>query len=188
MKKLKSILLACLVAYAGQCFGQSDEKMKAWQAYMTPSENHKTLAKDVGKWKTEITSYMEPGAPPVKSEGTSEVSMILGDRFQQSVFKGDMMGMNFEGISILGYDNSKKIFVNSWIDNMGTGMMVLEGKWDTPGKLMTFTGKCVDPVTGKDLIVRQVLKFENDKSQYMEMFMTEKGKERKTMELRMTKM
>jgi hypothetical protein len=193
MKKIESILLAFLLVFTGQSFAQSDAKtktdakIKAWQAYMTPAENHKALSNDVGTWKTEITSYMEPNTPPVKSVGTADISMILGDRYQQSIYKGDMMGMPFEGISILGYDNSKKVFVNSWIDNMGTGMMVMEGKWDATGKIITFTGTCVDPTTGKDMKVRQVLNIENEKNQYMEMFMTENGKERKTMELRMTK-
>jgi hypothetical protein len=35
--------------------------------------------------------------------------------------------MPFEGISTLGYDNAKKTFFSTWIDNMGTGMMVMEG-------------------------------------------------------------
>jgi len=187
MKNLKYLLLSFLLVCAGQGFAQSEAQMKAWQAYMTPSENHKILAKDVGIWKTEMSSYMEPNAPAIKSVGTAETSMILGDRYQQTVYKGDMMGMPFEGISVLGYDNTKKVFVNSWIDNMGTGMMVMEGKWEKPGKTITYLGKCVDPMTGKDMKVRQVVTIENEKSQYMEMFMTESGKERKTLELRMTK-
>lgn len=188
MKNQKNLLVVFLLMCALQGFAQSDAQMKAWQAYMTPSDNHKVLAKDVGMWKTEMTSYMEPNTPPIKSAGTAETSMLLGDRYQQTVYKGDMMGMQFEGISVLGYDNTKKVFVNSWIDNMGTGMMVLEGKWEKPGKTITYLGKCVDPLTGKDMKVRQVVIIENEKSQYMEMFMTENGKERKTMELRMTKM
>ncbi|MEJ7646212.1 MAG: DUF1579 domain-containing protein [Chryseolinea sp.] len=188
MKNLKSILFV-LVICTGPAFAQSEAEMKAWQAYMTPSDNHKTLAKDVGSWKTEMSSYMDPKAAAIKSVGTAETSMILGGRYQQTVYKGDMMGMAFEGISILGYDNTKKVFVNSWIDNMGTGMMVLEGEWDQPGKKVIYLGKCVDPMTGKDMKVRQVVTIENEKSQYMEMFMTQEGgKEEKTLELRMTKM
>jgi len=188
MKNLKSFFFVMLVISTGSSFAQSEAEMKAWQAYMTPSENHKILAKDVGTWKTEMSSYMDPKAAPIKSVGTAETSMILGGRYQQTNFKGDMMGMPFEGISLLGYDNNKKVFVNSWIDNMGTGMLVLEGKWDQPGKKVTYVGQCVDPMTGKNMKVRQVVTIESEKSQFMEMFMTRDGKEAKSMELRMTKM
>lgn len=188
LKYFKSLLVALMMIYAGHSFAQSEAEQKAWQAYMTPGENHKTLAKDVGSWKTEMSSFMEPGKPPVKSMGTAEVTMIMDGRYQQSVYKGDMMGMPFEGISVVGYDNAKKTFVNSWVDNMGTGMMYMEGKWDKSGKTVTYLGTSVNPMTGKDMKVRQVLTFESDKSQYMEMYMTENGKETKSMELRMTKM
>jgi Protein of unknown function (DUF1579) len=46
--------------------------------------------------------------------------MILGGRYQQSTTKGSFNNMPFEGISLLGYDNAKKVFMNSWVDNMGT--------------------------------------------------------------------
>lgn len=187
MRNIKLVLLALTFIYAGQGFAQTEAQQKAWEAYMTPGENHKALAKDVGSWKTEMSSFMEPGKPPVKSTGTAEVTLIMGGRYQQSVYRGEMMGMPFEGISVVGYDNSKKAFVNSWIDNMGTGMMYMEGKWDKSGKTVTYTGTCVNPQTGKDMKVRQVITFESEKSQYMEMFMTENGKETKSMELRQTK-
>jgi len=188
MKRPNSILVIFVLLCAGQSLAQTPDQMKAWQAYMTPAENHKALAKDVGKWKTETNSYMEPNTPAVKSTGTAEVSMILGGRYQQSVYKGNMMGMPFEGISVVGYDNSKKAFVNSWIDNMGTGMMYMEGKWDATGKKITYTGKCIDPATGKDMSVRQVVTIESDKSQSMEMFMIQDGKETKSLEIKMTKL
>lgn len=189
MKSIKPILfLLTGVLLAGKSFAQTQEQINAWQAYMTPGENHAILARDAGTWKTEMTTYMEPNSPPIKSVGTAEITMILGGRYQHSVYKGDMMGMPFEGISVVGYDNTKKIFATSWIDNAGTGLMIMEGKWDTPGKVITYIGTTVDPVSGKDMKVRQVLHLESEKSQYMEMYMTENGKERKSMELRMTKM
>ncbi len=187
IKFFRSVALILLAVYSVNSFAQTEAQQKAWETYMTPGENHKLLAKDAGSWKTETSSYMEPGKPPVKSFGTAEITMIMGGRYQQSVFKGDMMGMPFEGISVVGYDNSKKVFVNSWIDNMGTGLMYLEGKWDKSGKVVTYTGKCVNPQTGKDMNIRQVFTFENDNSQHLEMYMNENGKETKSMEVRLTR-
>lgn len=187
MKNFKFVILAFIFVYAGQSFAQSEADKNAWMAYMTPTENHKVLAKDVGMWKTEMTNYMDPKAAPLKSTGTAETSMILGDRYQQSIYKGDVMGMAFEGISLLGYDDAKKVFVNSWVDNMGTGIMMLEGKWEKPGKTIVYTGKCTNPKDGKDMKVRQIVTIESETIQHMEMYMTEGGKEIKTLEVRMTK-
>jgi hypothetical protein len=98
-----------------------------------------------------------------------------------------MMNMPFEGISTTGYDNAKKIFVNSWIDNMGTGMMHLEGSWDSQANAINFTGTMVDPASGKDVPVREVMKFVDDKNQVMEMYGIADGKEYKSMEVKYTR-
>lgn len=97
------------------------------------------------------------------------------------------MGMPFEGYSITGYDNAKKVFVSSWIDNMGTGIMFMEGKWDEKTKTVHFTGKTTDPSTGKDTQVRQVFTWLDNNRQKMEMFMTQGGKEYKSMEISLTR-
>jgi hypothetical protein len=70
--------------------------------------------------------------------------MILGGRYQQSTTKGSFNNMPFEGISLLGYDNAKKVFMNSWVDNMGTGILQMRGTWDPAGKTINFTSTTVD--------------------------------------------
>jgi hypothetical protein len=50
------------------------------------------LAKSNGTWKAETTMWMAPDAPPMVSNGTATTKMILGGRYQQMTFKGDMMG------------------------------------------------------------------------------------------------
>ena len=155
---------------------------------MTPGEMHKMLASSDGKWETDVTSIWEPGKPPEKSKGTVENKMILGGRYQQSVHKGMMMGMPFEGMSITGYDNAKKMFVSTWVDNMGTGIIKMEGPYDAATKTIEMKGKCTDPISGRDFEMRETFKIIDDKSQYTEMFMThEGGKEMKVMEMKLAK-
>ena len=119
--------------------------MKAWRSYITPGDVHKMLAKDDGEWNEEITLWMAPGAPPTKRPATVTNRMIMGGRYQESRHTGNFMGMPFERFGLVGYDNAKKIFVSSWVDNMGTGMMFVEGKWDNQTKTIHFTGKSTDP-------------------------------------------
>ena len=97
------------------------------------------------------------------------------------------MGQPFEGYSLVGYDNAKKIFQSSWVDNMGTGIMHMEGKWDPQLKTINFTGTSVDPSTGKEMQVRETFKWIDDNTQLMEMFIQENGKEFKNMEIKFTR-
>lgn len=178
-----------LAGFTSQLIAQADQDaaMKAWMAYMTPSEVHTMIAKDDGEWNEEITLWMAPGAPPTKSTATVTNKMIMGGRYQESKHTGSFMGMPFEGYALTGYDNSKKAFVSSWVDNMGTGIMFMEGKWDEKTKTIHFTGKTTDPSTGKDIPVRETFTWIDSNKQKMEMFMTQDGKEFKNMEIIFTR-
>ncbi|MES2480220.1 MAG: DUF1579 domain-containing protein [Bacteroidota bacterium] len=164
--------------------------MKNWQEYMTPGTMHQMLASWDGNWIGESSMWMSPDAPPQVSALTVTHSMIHGGRYQIATHKGTMMDMPFEGTSTTGYDNAKKKFINTWIDNTGTGMMYSEGTWDEATKTITYTGKCVasDRGDGSEMAVKQVLKIIDDKHQEFTMYMIEDdGKETKTLEIKYTK-
>ncbi len=158
--------------------------MQAWGNYMTPGQMHSMLAKSDGVWTADVTMWMSPDAPPQKSTATATNKMILGGRYQESTVKGDFNGMPFEGRSTVAYDNSKKVFVNTWVDNMGTGIMTMEGTYDSTTHTINFSGKCTDPTTGKDCTMRQVFTQVDDNTQHEEMYATYPGgKEYKSMEI-----
>ncbi|MEP7142410.1 MAG: DUF1579 domain-containing protein [Ferruginibacter sp.] len=187
MKKI--ITLLCFLTAVSVCrlSAQTDADMKAWQNYMTPGEVHKMLAQSDGEWNEEITMWMDAGMPPTKSTATSKNEMIMGGRYQLSKTTGTMMGMPFEGMSLMGYDNAKKVFTSTWVDNFGTGTMTMEGAWDDKTKSITLKGKAIDPMTGKDTWVRQVIKFIDDNTQEIEMYDTKDGKETKSIEMKLTR-
>ena len=66
--------------------------MDIYKKLGTPGAPHKVLASMVGSWSTKIKSWMEPDKPPMESTGTCEQKMLLGGRFLQQEFTGDMMG------------------------------------------------------------------------------------------------
>ena len=156
---------------------------KAWMEYMTPGTSHQLLAKGDGEWTGEMTMWMAPDAPPMKSTTTNTNKMIMGGRYQVSTHKGDFMGQPFEGISTTGYDNAKKMFVSSWVDNMGTGMMNMEGTWDEATKTISFKGRIICPGNGKECDVRETYKIVDDNTHVMEMYGPDMktGKEYKNM-------
>jgi hypothetical protein len=162
--------------------------MKNWEAYMTPGEVHKMMASWDGKWNGEITMWMSPDAPPQKFTGTAINKMALGGRYQQSTHKSSFNNMPFEGQSTLAYDNIKKAFISTWIDNMGTGVMVMEGPWDPTTKSVELKGKMVDPMSGKEIGCREVMKVIDENFQVMEMYCEGMGgKEYKSMEIKYTR-
>jgi hypothetical protein len=169
----------------------SDTATKNWMDYMTPGKEHKMMASWDGIWTGEVSLWTAPGQPPVQSTTTTTNKMVLGGRYQQASFSGDMMGMPFEGMSTLAFDNGKKQFVSTWIDNMGTGMMVSSGKWDDASKSVTFKGKMVDATAGngKEVEFREVFKVTDNDHQSMEMYAVDpaSGKEFKTMEIKFTR-
>jgi len=165
----------------------SAAQMKAWQEYATPGNPHKLMADEVGTWNCDMTFWAEPNGKPEKSTTTAEIKMVLGGRYQESVYKGTMMGQPFEGKSTLAYNNASKEYTTTFIDNMGTGMMVAMGKYDESKKSMEFKGEMVNPVNGEKTPYREVYTIVDPKTRKMEMFDTKNGSEYKSMEIVMTK-
>jgi hypothetical protein len=162
--------------------------MKNWQEYSTPGEPHKMMASWNGTWDGEVTMYMDPAAPPMKSTATTVNKTVMGGRYQVAEHKGNMMGQPFEGMSTLAYDNFKKTFISTWIDNMGTGLMTMEGTWDDASKMLTLKGKGMDPGRKVECDMRETFKMIDDNTQLLEMFGPgPDGKEMKVMEIKYTR-
>lgn len=158
-------------------------EMKAWMDYATPGDAHKMLADESGSWTNDMTFWHEEGAQPTKATSTAEIKMIMGGRYQQANYKGTMMGMPFEGQSTVSFDNSTKEYTNTWIDNMGTGIMVMKGKKADGANSIEFKGEMVDPAYNKARPCREVYTIVDENTRKMEMFCTKDGKESKSMEI-----
>jgi Protein of unknown function (DUF1579) len=147
-----------------------DEMMKAWTNYMTPTEVHKMIAQSDGEWTGEVMHWMTPDAPATSSKCKCTNRMTMGGRYQISEYSGEFMGMPFEGMNILGFDNAKKVFMTTWIDNMGTGVMNMQGPWNEKTRSMSLKGTMVDPMTGKDTEAKETFTIVDDNTQVMQMF------------------
>lgn len=188
MKRLTFVSMALVAACSCfSSFAQNNDDMKAMMAYAAPGDNHKMLAKMAGTWSATVTFWMQPGAAPMTSSATAVNEMILGGRYLQSKNTGTMMGQPFEGMGITGYDNAKKVFIATWVDNFGTGILTMTGTWDDAAKGIVFSGKEVDPTTGKEFAYRQVVKNPDDHTQIMEMYANMGSGEFKNMEIKYTR-
>jgi hypothetical protein len=161
--------------------------MKAWEAWMTPGDMHKWMATSNGTWSGEVKTYWDPEKPE-KSNATATYKTIYNGLYQTTEFSGNMMGQPFLGQGILAYDNAKKQFVNTWIDNMGSGVIVLTGQFDPKTNTLYLNGSQTDPMTGKDANIRQTVQFLDDDTQLITMYGPGlDGKEMKMMDIRMTR-
>lgn len=138
---------------------QSADPAKAMQEFMTPGAMHKWLSTHVGTWEAEVSTWMDPSAPPTKAKATDIVKMTMNGLYQVGEFSTMMMGMPMKGQSTLGYDNAKKKFVMSWIDNIGSGIVYMTGTYDEATKTLELRGKQTDPMSGTDSDIRQVNKY-----------------------------
>lgn len=161
----------------------SAAQQKAWMDYATPSAPHKMMAEEVGTWNCDMTFWMGPDAKPEKATSTADIKMVLGGRYQEGYYKGTMMGQPFEGKSTLAYNNASKEFTTTFIDNMGTGMMVAMGKWNDANKAIELKGDMVNPMNGKKTAYREMYTIVDANTRKMEMFDTKEGKEYKSMEI-----
>jgi hypothetical protein len=173
----------------------SAEEMKQMMEMAKLNENHKLLATTAGTWSYTVRMWMDPKAKPTESTGTATRKSIMDGRYVSGEYSGKfkmpgadgkMTEMNFIGMSMDGYDNVKKKFVSGWVDNMGTGIMTMDGTYDAATKSFTYTGE-YEMMPGMKEKVRQVIKMTDATHMTMEYYEDRGQGEAKTMEINYTK-
>jgi Protein of unknown function (DUF1579) len=173
------------------------EMMKQMMEYSKLNENHKLLADLDGNWTYTIKAWMnpDPNAKPEESNGTAVRKSIMNGRFSTLDVTGKMempgpdgkkKQMTFVGHGIDGYDNVKKKFVGSWIDNMGTGIMFSEGTYDPATKTFTYNSE-YEGIPGMKQKIREVIKVIDKDHHTLEWYEDRGGTEVKTMEINYTR-
>src|SRR5713101_5370957 len=173
------------------------DMMKQMMELSKIGENLKLLSSLDGNWDYTIKFWMnpDPSAKPHESKGTATRKSVMGGRYvmmdvtgnmQMPGEDGKMKAMQFKGMGMEGYDNVKKKFVASWIDNMGTGIEFSEGTYDPATKSFTYTSE-MEAVPGMKTKVREVLKIADNDHHTFEWYENQGGQEKKTMEINYTK-
>jgi hypothetical protein len=175
--------------------GDEGQMMAAMMEMAKPGENHKVLGDSVGSWTYKVKWWMNPQAPPMESSGTSTTKSVMDGRYFISEHTGKMsmpgadgkmMDATFQGMGTEGYDNAKKKYVASWIDNMGTGIMMMEGTYDPATKTMTYVGE-EQPLPDVKIKMRQTVKTTDKDHRALEFYEIHGDKEVKVMEIAYTR-
>src|SRR6185295_5786553 len=161
--------------------------MEKFEKAGAPGEPHKQLASMEGKWDTKTKSWMEPNKPPMETTGTCEQKMIMDGRFLKQKCTGEMMGKQFTGMGITGYDNTTKKYTSTWMDNMSTALHVMEGSAGD-AKTINQEGEYTCPIRGH-MKLRSVTKIVDNNTNVFEMYGTDdkSGQEMKMMEITYTR-
>lgn len=203
MKKLLTLSMMCmsmtLVSQSARAVDQKAPENKGaqmMQEHMAeamkmgqPSDAHKTLEPLIGNWTYTVKMWMDAKGKPQTMTGKSENTMIMGGRFLQQMAHGDPMPGNqmpgFEGRGVTGYDNIKKEYVSTWIDNMSTGIMTGKGAFDSAGKVFTESGTFSCPIQMKDVAYSAKWTIKDKNSYKYETFMADPvtGKDFRSMEI-----
>lgn len=161
----------------------SATKAANMMTFGTPGAMHKMMASWDGNWTATIKFWVKPELPPDSIITSSVNKMINNGLIQYSTHNGNWAGMPFNGVSQTGYDNHREVFWSTWFDNFGSGLVYLEGTWNEATKTISMKGKTTDPETKEQLDMRETLKVVDEKTQFMEQYITHDGKEMKSMEI-----
>ena len=159
------------------------------------NENHKILGELAGNWNYTVKMWMDPSASAQESKGTGVRKPIMDGRYYVFDVTGQMempgadgkkQEMTFKGTSIEGYDNAKKKFVSSWVDNMGTGIMMSEGTYDPATKTFSYDSE-VEMMPGMKTKVRETIRIVDKDHHIFEWYENRGGQDVKTMEISYTR-
>lgn len=183
MKKILALAALALLVSAAASVAEDAPKMSAEQQAMmdkmakaaTPGPHHEMIKKMVGEWTCSVHFQMDEKSPMQESQSTATITSLMDGRYAQETSTGQMMGMTFNGMGIYGYDNVIGKYVSTWVDNMGTGMMMSQGTPDASGKVINWVGSMNDPVTGKPKKERMTTTWTDDNHYTLEMYGTPPG-------------
>jgi uncharacterized protein DUF1579 len=139
-------------------------------ALTQPGEHHKQLGPLAGSWAVAVKFKF--GGREMVASATCESKWVLGGRFLEQDYKAASSGMPLDVKQYLGYDNQKKKFVEIKMDNMDTGVLHNEGTISADGKVITFLGERIDPLTGKANKLRTVTSIIDTDHYTLEWFIT----------------
>lgn len=176
----------------GQEQGQdaTAEMMDAYLKMSEPGPEHRALEPMIGEWSYVSRFRMSPEQEWTESKGTATTRWIMDGRYALHETQGVMWSNTpFKGMGITGYDKMKNKYVNAWIDNMTTGIMLTEGTGDPSGKTFTYEGKMDDPMSGqKDVAYKYIFKVASNSEYVMEWYSPgPDGAMFKTMEIQYTR-
>jgi hypothetical protein len=149
-----------------------------------PGKPHEVLAGTVGEWSLSIRVWSAPEGEPTETTGTATGRWILGERFVETTYQGEVMGRPFEALKIEGYEKAKEQYVSTWRDNLGNYTLIFEGACGDDCSKRTMIASFQDPISKQQLRIKGLTTLTGDDSySYESYILMPDGSEFKNMEL-----
>ncbi len=136
---IRSILTLVLIAGISfsAAIGDNHEQNEMAAMEMGAPAQMKELAYMEGQWDCDMEwADMENPEKWNKTRGSAMYKYTLDGCAIESRFKGEMLGMPFDGFMMISYDRDTNEWQNLWIDSMGGKMSFYTGKYQE-GKMVT---------------------------------------------------
>ena len=150
------------------------------QGLPKPGPEYDIFKHDLGIWDVDIKTTQGPA-----TKG-KETNRMLGGFWMLTDFHGKMMGLDFKGHGIYGYDAEKKQYVGTWIDSLSPVKMDMIGTYDKAQHTMTYEGMAPGP-DGKLTKHVMATKYMDDGGRVMTMHVKAGDKMVKMFEMTLTK-
>jgi hypothetical protein len=159
-------------------------QMAAFEKAGTPRAEHAQLAYFAGNWTARTQVWMDPEAAATESTGTCKGEVVYGGRYVSMTCAGTFLGQPFDGYGLLGYDNLRGKFFNTWVDSTTTGFWLAWGEYDKASNAWTFLAEMPDRMKPSASVkVRQVLRIYGPNHYGLDRYEFRDGKETRTMNI-----
>lgn len=150
---------------------------------------HHLMIQFAGHWRQEMKVWNgNDKKEPIVSMLEYEGQVFAEGKFINAIIRGQFGNVPYEAHSTLGFDNAKRMYTKTWIDNLGTSILVLDGTYNEKDNTIDFVGFATDPITRKPIRVHQILKMIDQSNHLLEVYVEMKeGKEVKIMEIKSTR-
>lgn len=156
---LCTVLVSAHVAEPQDPAPDMREMMEKARRWTQPGEAHEALERFVGKWTLETRISMGAQSMPPET-GTAEFRWRMPGRWLEGTWSGSMMGMQHQGLVLLGYDNFKMSYVSTQVTSGDTAMTHAEGDMTPDGKSLLMYGTLDEYLTGEhDKMVKYAWRF-----------------------------
>lgn len=157
-------------------FAQSKKDSTALD-YSHPGKYHRLLAELIGEWTFQARRFSGNPNPDSNkvilefsgsfvrkpfADGRFFFVELTGGKIELPVQDGKMKEGNVQDVETEGYDNVKKKFVFTFINNhIGSGIIYSEGNYDPTTKTISYEYE-IEPVPGRKIKVRKLLIFQDN--------------------------